>query len=43
IARELLDAQGEPADIGGYYIPDPEKAAAAMRPGPTFNAVIDTM
>ncbi|HHS12770.1 MAG TPA: NADP-dependent isocitrate dehydrogenase, partial [bacterium] len=41
IARELLDAQGEPADIGGYYIPDPEKAAAAMRPGPTFNAVID--
>jgi len=43
IARELLDAQGEPADIGGYYIPDPEKAAAAMRPGPTFNAVIDAM
>ncbi len=41
IARELVDAQGSPVDLGGYYHPDEEKAAAAMRPSATFNAVID--
>jgi isocitrate dehydrogenase len=32
--------QGEPVDIGGYYRPDPERAAAAMRPSATLNALL---
>jgi isocitrate dehydrogenase len=43
ITEELLAAQGEPVDIGGYYLPDPEKLEEAMRPSRSFNAVIDTM
>ena len=41
ITEELLAAQGEPVDIGGYYLPDPAKAEAQMRPSKTFNAIID--
>jgi isocitrate dehydrogenase len=41
IAQELLDAQGSPTDIGGYYHPDDTLASAVMRPSATFNAVID--
>ena len=41
INQELLVAQGQPVDIGGYYAPDPAKTAQAMRPSPTFNAIID--
>jgi isocitrate dehydrogenase len=41
IVDELNGVQGEPVDIGGYYRPDPEKTAAAMRPSPTFNRVLD--
>jgi len=37
ITQELLDVQGSPADIGGYYRPDAEKAAQVMRPSSTFN------
>ena len=37
ITAELLAAQGEPMDIGGYYHPDDEAAEKAMRPSPTFN------
>ena len=37
IVAELLAVQGEPADIGGYYLPDAEKAVAVMRPSKTFN------
>jgi isocitrate dehydrogenase len=37
IVEELLAVQGQPADVGGYYLPDPEKAAAVMRPSATFN------
>ncbi|NNG18382.1 NADP-dependent isocitrate dehydrogenase [Naumannella sp. ID2617S] len=40
IDKELIDAQGEPADIGGYYRPDDEKASAVMRPSKTFNDII---
>lgn len=43
IAEELLAAQGKPMDIGGYYHPDDVKAAAAMRPSASFNAIIDGM
>jgi len=43
IAEELLAEQGDPVDLGGYYVPDPVKATKAMRPSATFNAVIDSM
>jgi isocitrate dehydrogenase len=43
IIAELLSAQGRPADIGGYYMPDDAKAYKEMRPSPTFNAIIDAM
>ncbi|MDH6196914.1 isocitrate dehydrogenase [Mycobacterium frederiksbergense] len=39
IVAELNAAQGGPADIGGYYYPDPEKTAAVMRPSKTLNEV----
>ncbi|MGH1425356.1 MAG: NADP-dependent isocitrate dehydrogenase [Pseudooceanicola sp.] len=40
ILSELLAVQGKPADIGGYYHPDPDKLAAVMRPSPTLNKII---
>ncbi|WP_314858626.1 NADP-dependent isocitrate dehydrogenase [uncultured Corynebacterium sp.] len=40
IAAELLAVQGEPADLGGYYLPS-EKATSVMRPSAAFNAIID--
>jgi isocitrate dehydrogenase len=40
IIAELLDVQGPPTDIGDYYRPDPDRAAAAMRPSPTFNRIL---
>jgi len=40
IVEELLAAQGKPADIGGYYLPDAAKAAAVMRPSKTFNEAL---
>jgi isocitrate dehydrogenase len=43
ITEELLAAQGAPVDIGGYYLPNEELATKAMRPSPTFNAIIDAM
>jgi isocitrate dehydrogenase len=43
INAELLAAQGKPVDMGGYYKPDAAKTAAAMRPSPTLNAIIDAM
>jgi isocitrate dehydrogenase len=41
ILTELTAAQGSPQDLGGYYRPDPERAAAVMRPSATLNAIID--
>ena len=40
IVGELLAVQGHPADIGGYYRPDPAKAAAVMRPSATWNSLL---
>jgi isocitrate dehydrogenase len=40
IVEELNAVQGEPVDIGGYYLPDPELANAAMRPSQTFNEAL---
>ena len=41
VVEELLAVQGNPVDIGSYYRPDDSLASAAMRPSPTFNALID--
>ena len=43
IAEELLSAQGQAVDVGGYYLPDDAMAEKEMRPSPTFNAIIDGM
>ena len=43
ITEELIGVQGQPADVGGYYRPDPEKASAVMRPSPTFNEALATL
>jgi len=43
IDGELLAVQGQPADIGGHYAPDIDKATAVMRPSPTFNAALTTL
>ena len=43
IIQELNDAQGQPVDIGGYYHPNQEMAASAMRPSGTLNAIVDTL
>ena len=43
INEELLAAQGSPVDIDGYYKPNAEVVAAAMRPSTTLNAIIDAL
>tara|TARA_B110000908_G_scaffold159675_1_gene202121 strand:- start:99 stop:881 length:783 start_codon:yes stop_codon:yes gene_type:complete len=40
IVEELGAVQGSPADIGGYYFPDPAKARAIMRPSDTLNTAL---
>ena len=42
IVSELNAAQGPAMDIGGYYMPDPELVAKAMRPSATLNGIIDS-
>ena len=43
IAQELIDCQGQPVEIGGYYRPDNDMAAKAMRPSATLNAILDSI
>ena len=43
IVQELTDAQGQPVDVGGYYHPNDELAANAMRPSSTLNAIVDAL
>ena len=40
---ELLEIQGKPVDIGGYYQPDNAKVKAVMRPSATFNGVLEAV
>ncbi|WP_028375718.1 NADP-dependent isocitrate dehydrogenase [Leeuwenhoekiella sp. MAR_2009_132] len=42
ILSELLEAQGSPVDLGGYYFPDEDKSEKAMRPSATLNAIINS-
>ncbi|WP_327399611.1 NADP-dependent isocitrate dehydrogenase [Streptomyces sp. NBC_01288] len=43
IVEELGAVQGNPADIGGYYQPDPAKAAKIMRPSTTWNEALASL
>jgi len=43
IVAELNDAQGEPMNIGGYFMPNDELASKAMRPSVTLNTIIDAI
>lgn len=43
IVQELNQAQGDAADLGGYYSVDLEKVTDIMRPSPSFNQVIDSL
>lgn len=43
IIGELNGAQGAPVDLGGYFMPNDEKASKAMRPSETLNAIIDAI
>ncbi len=41
ILAEIDATQGKPQDLGGYWMTDPAKAGAAMRPSGTLNAILD--
>ncbi|EKO3942880.1 NADP-dependent isocitrate dehydrogenase [Vibrio fluvialis] len=41
IVAELNCAQGVAGDLGGYYLPEFEKAAPLMRPSATLNHIVD--
>ena len=41
IEQALLDVQGAPVDLGGYYAPNEEKLNQTMRPVAAFNEIID--
>ena len=43
ITSELIDTQGKPMNIEGYYFPNEKLASEAMRPSPTFNEIIDKL
>ena len=43
IIEELNTLQGQPMDIGGYYQPNEEKAAVAMRPCEMFNEALSAL
>ncbi|QQX86790.1 NADP-dependent isocitrate dehydrogenase [Cupriavidus necator] len=43
IVGELGAVQGQPVDIGGYYMPEADKLSAAMRPSQTLNAALSTV
>ncbi|MEO6652910.1 MAG: NADP-dependent isocitrate dehydrogenase [Ilumatobacteraceae bacterium] len=40
IDAELIAVQGTPVDLGGYFLPDPVKVVAAMRPSQTLNDIL---
>ena len=42
IVAEMLEVQGKPADVGGYYKLDEAKVTAVMRPSATFNAALQS-
>ncbi len=43
ILNELKDAQGQAVDIAGYYQPNTELTAKAMRPSKSFNSIVESV
>ncbi|MCF6242873.1 MAG: NADP-dependent isocitrate dehydrogenase, partial [Bacteroidales bacterium] len=43
ILAEIAAAEGKATDIGGYYLPNDEKAEKAMRPSTTLNSIINSI
>jgi isocitrate dehydrogenase len=43
INEQLLAAQGDAVDVGGYYAPNSELAATAMRPSAIFNEALASL
>ena len=43
IVHELNTAQGSPIDLGGYFLPNEERATASMRPSKLFNAALSSL
>jgi isocitrate dehydrogenase len=43
VLKEMIDCQGSPVDVGGYYKLDKAKADAAMNPSQTFNSIIEAL
>jgi len=43
VTKDLIECQGKPVDIGGYYKPDPAKVKTAMRPSARFNEIVDAV
>ncbi|WP_147676113.1 NADP-dependent isocitrate dehydrogenase [Algibacter pacificus] len=41
IVKELIDIQGDPVDLGGYYEPNEDLINHAMRPSKTFNSILN--
>ncbi|MBV7292607.1 MULTISPECIES: NADP-dependent isocitrate dehydrogenase [Corynebacterium] len=41
IDATLIEVQGAPVDLGGYYQPDDAKTSGVMRPSEKFNSIID--
>lgn len=42
IMKELIECQGKPVDIGGYWRPDDAKCNAAMGASKVFNQILDS-
>ena len=42
IVEEFKASQGEPVDLGGYYLFDHKKTERAMLPSPTLNDIINS-
>jgi isocitrate dehydrogenase len=40
ILAEISAAEGRPADLGGYYLTDPDKTASVMRASPTLQRIL---
>jgi isocitrate dehydrogenase len=43
IIAQLLEVEGKPQDVGGYFHPNDELAAKAMRPSTALNSIIDSI
>jgi isocitrate dehydrogenase len=43
IVEEFKICQGDPVDLGGYYMFDYEKAFKAMNPSPTLNSILERL